>query len=296
MSIKGIKELYPKIPLSEKIKGYIALCRPFTLLAPVLAGVFGVLAPVEAITWDHVRIAVYVGVTLALLQAVGQIVNQVIDVELDKRVKPYRPLPKGIISVDEAMGLAWILTIIAVARSFTVSVYFGLMSLAILFFSVFYSLPPLSPRRVNPLLNLFWVSFSRGFLPFIATYSIYGDINEAIAYSTIALFWCLALQGTKDINDAVYDKEFGIKTVANTYGLTGLRVLAIIMLILHGVVTLALGKTLLLTVTVLGFVGVVTMNKVFYLLENNVAWAIYYIGLGLHYIVAFLYYGHFFVV
>ena len=286
--VGGIKELYPRIPLSTKIKGYIALTRPFTLIAPIMAGVFGVLAPVHEITLYHIKTAVYVGVTLALLQAVGQIVNQVVDAELDSKAKPYRPIPRGIVTRDEAMGIAYLLSMIAIARAFTVSLTFGLLSLVFLFFAVFYSLPPLSPRRVNPLLNLFWVSFSRGFMPFIATLSVFGEWNIAFSYSGLALLWCLALQGTKDVNDALFDLEYGIKTVANTYGTTGLKRIASIMLGIYLLLLIYSKQYLFLITFALGIVALFSIDKTYKLVENNLAWALFYIGLGLHYLIVFV--------
>ena len=71
--------------------------RPFTLLAPLSVGLILTLA-VEGITYQALTRGVYVGITLALAQACGQTINQVVDAELDKLVKPYRPIPSGRVS------------------------------------------------------------------------------------------------------------------------------------------------------------------------------------------------------
>ena len=94
----GIVEGYPRLQKRfGRLVGYIQLVRPFTLVAPILAGIFGVLAPINNIDFQTFLVAIYVGVTLALAQAAGQCLNQYADVELDKVVKPYRPIPSGLI-------------------------------------------------------------------------------------------------------------------------------------------------------------------------------------------------------
>jgi len=148
----GIVEGYPKLRRRfGKFVGYIQLVRPFTLLAPLLAGIFGVLTPVKNFSLEHLTTAVYVGLTLALLQASGQVINQYADSELDKLIKPYRPIPSGLVTREEALGLAWLLAIFSIGRAFTISTFFGLIGLTLLFFAVFYSLAPFSPRKVHPL-------------------------------------------------------------------------------------------------------------------------------------------------
>ncbi len=283
----GIKYGYPKAPLPRKLKAYAMLLRPFTLLAPSLAGIFGVVVGAGSLTYEVLKTGVYVGVTLALAQAVGQVINQVVDAELDKVIKPYRPIPRGWVSRDEAMGLAWLLAVVAVARAFTVTVTFGLWVLVMLFFAVFYSLPPISPRRVNPFLNLLWVSFSRGFIPFIATVTVYGPLSKALLYSLIAWLWCFSLQGTKDVPDAEGDRMFGIKTVYNTYGMKGLVITSLTGLGLLTILSLASGHVLFLALIPLGVASLATIRREF-ITENTLGWALFYVGLGLTYLLAII--------
>jgi 4-hydroxybenzoate polyprenyltransferase len=131
----GIKKRYPHLEKRfGKLTAYFQLIRPFTLMAPLLAGFFGVLSIVT-----DFYLAIYVGLTLAACQAVGQIINQYCDIELDKIIKPYRPLPAGVLTKEEALGAAWLLAIAAIARAFTVNIQFGL-GIITLFFIAF---PPL---------------------------------------------------------------------------------------------------------------------------------------------------------
>jgi geranylgeranylglycerol-phosphate geranylgeranyltransferase len=201
--------------------------------------------------------------------------NQAIDADLDKVVKPYRPIPSGRVTKDEAMGLAFLLALAAVGRGFTISVYFGLMVCLMLFFAAFYSLPPFSPRRLNAWLNLLWISFSRSFLPFIAVMGLKG-----FPYAILAFAWALGWQGTKDIPDVEADRRFGIKTIANTCGVEGLRAYSFVLTMAYGALALMLCRPLFLFLLPLAAYGLMRYDRP-WRGENTIAWAVYYSGLGL---------------
>ena len=271
----GILEGFPRIrKMFGKLADYIVLMRPFTLLAPITVGVFLTLA-VDGISYSSLTKGVYVGITLALAQAVGQIVNQVADAELDKIAKPYRPIPQGRVSKEEALGLSYLLAIAAVGRAFTISIYFGLMVCVMLFFAVFYSLPPISPRRVNPFLNLLWVAFSRGFIPIIAVMGL-----EHYKYAIISFIWCLGWQGTKDIPDVEADRKFGIKTIANTYGVKALKYLSALMTVAL-IVTIHYLKMYVFTPLIIIALWGLLRYEDKWIGENTIAWQVFYIGLAL---------------
>jgi 4-hydroxybenzoate polyprenyltransferase len=284
----GIREGYPRLRRRfGRLMAYVQLCRPFTLVAPVMAGLFGVLAPVAEPSPGHVVTAVYVGLTLALAQACGQCINQYADVELDRVVKPYRPLPSGAISREEAMGVAWLLAIFSVGRAFTIGTPFGLVTLALIFFAVFYSLSPLSPRRVNPFLNVGWTAVSRGLIPALAVWSVYGDPRGALHYAAFAFLWCLALQGTKDIGDSEGDRMFGIRTIANSYGARGFLVYAAAVSSAMYVYAY-LFVPVMLALIPLTAVALIGLRRQVAGVENNLSWVCFYLGLGLTYVLMFL--------
>jgi len=285
----GIVKGYPRIKRRfGKLSGYIQLVRPFTLLAPLLSGIFGVLAPVEQITIQHLLTAIYAGVTLALAQAAGQCLNQYSDAELDKIVKPYRPIPCGLIEREEALGISILLILIAVARAFTINTFFGLITLLLIFFAVFYSLAPFSPRKIHPLVNLGWLAISRGFLPMFAVFSVYGNPNMAWKYSLLAFLWVMGLQSTKDFPDVEGDRKFGIKTVPSCYGVKGQIILTSICTILYTFTTLVLSLYFMLILVPLSIVALLFLRKKAVLTENTISWVIFYLGLGLLYILIFL--------
>jgi len=289
LNYEGIRKGYPRLRRQfGKLAAYIQLCRVFTLMAPLLAGIFGVLTPVKEITFQHLYTAIYVGITLALAQATGQVLNQYADVELDKIIKGYRPIPSGLVSREEALGISWLLAIFAVGRAFTISTFFGLVVLTCLFFAVFYSLLPFSPRKIHPLANVSWMAFSRGFLPMFAVWSVFGTLDYAWIYSVLAFIWVMGFQSSKDVPDVDGDNKFGIKTIPESYGLKGLVVSMAICTIIYGVTSLYFKRYVMLSILPLGALAIFTTNKQSRLTENTYSWTSFYVGLGLIYVLMFL--------
>ena len=290
----GIQKGYPRLQRRfGRLVAYIQLLRVFTLFAPILSGLLGVLTPVKEVTFAHITIAIFAGVTLALLQGAGQVINQWSDLELDKLARPYRPLPSGAVSRDEALGLAWLLAIFAVGRAFTVTVTFGLFTLVLLFFSVFYSLAPFSPRKVNSFLNNAWMAISRGFLPFLAVLSVYGKMEDALPWAVFGFLWVFAFQPFKDTSDSEADKKFGIKTFFTSFGERGaLRIIrvssaivvAYIMMLAYYDRTYLVFLLLVPLIIIADITGLKSMK----ILENNRGWVCFYLGLSFMYILVFI--------
>lgn len=286
---EGVRKGYPKLKRKfGRVVGYLVLLRPLTLLAPLIAGVMGVLTPLNEITYTHLTTAIYTGVTLALLQACGQCLNQYADLELDKIVKPYRPLPSGLVSKEEALGLSWLLAIFAVGRAFTISTFFGLVALTLLFFAVFYSLAPFSPRKIHPLSNVLWMAISRGFLPMFAVWSVFGELSKAWQYSLLAFIWILGFQSTKDVADVPGDQKFGIKTVPGIYGQRGLITLMVICLILYTSFSMYLKIYIMLLNLPVATLAILTTKRQSQFTENTYSWCCMYLGLTLVYALMFI--------
>lgn len=269
-----------------RLAGYVQLIRPFTLLAPLIAGFIGVLTPVETITRDHLVTGIYAGVTLALAQGCGQTLNQYADAELDTIIKPYRPIPQGLVSRDEALGVAWLLAIVSMGRSFVLGNFFALVVLTLLFFAVFYSLAPFSPRKVNPWVNVWWMAFSRGFLPVLAVYSKYGLLRNAFVYAVLGFIWVYGFQSTKDIDDVEGDRMFNIKTVPSEYGVSMVYRVAEACLLVYVIFALVYRSFMVLLAPV-GVVAIVLGRKKSRVTENNYGWTFFYIGLAMFYLLMF---------
>jgi len=212
--------------LNQKIRAYIDLLRPATLFTPFIAGLFGILIQLgytnqPSLFLQHWKTVIYAGVTLMLAQACGQCFNQSVEeeIKIDRVNKPYRPLVKGTLSKNEARSLAWILALIAIGRSFTINPWFGGFVTALVGFGIFYSLPPLRMKK-----KLFWgtawQAFSRGFLPILTMWSVFGNpINRIpVAIGSILFVFMLGAQPNKDIVDQKGDKRYGVKSLITEYG------------------------------------------------------------------------------
>lgn len=291
---KGIKAYYPKIPIAKRVKAYIVLLRPLTLLPALLAGIIGTSLPLFLIHGDILsewRTLIYVGVTLMLLQAVGQITNQVSDVEIDRINKPYRPIVQGLITKEEAMGFAWILAFIAIMRAITVGIIFGIFSVIFLFFAVCYNLPP-RIKRYTWLGNL-WLGVSRGYLPFVASWSVFGSLSDLHPHliGMFALLWVFAFNATKDFPDVEGDKKFAIPTLPVRYGYQGAKR---IMMSLGVFLPIYLAYAHLFLPNILFLLPVCFLQPLIYWgigksldwTENTLAWVTFYAGLCLIYLLA----------
>ena len=208
---------------AEHIRGYIDLLRPFTLMAPFIVSMSIMVASlvynyvtVESNWWFIVGNA---SLTIALVNAASNALNQASDEESDRISKPYRPIPRGIIGADEAQSLAYILYLFALLRAVTINQWFGLFVFLIMVFTVLYSLPPRMKKYL--FINQIWIAIPRGLLGILAGWSVFGSPFQPLPL-IIGLFATIYLIGgmtTKDISDAKADKTTGVKTLINTIGL-----------------------------------------------------------------------------
>jgi len=210
--------------LKQRIMSYIDLIRPFTLLAPIIVSICIMIASffynkiatdLFAALWGTIIPASF---TLALLNGASNALNQVTDLKADKISKPYRPIPRGTVSIFEAKVISLILYLSTVLLSIFVSVIFTVFILLIVIFTITYSLPP---RLKDYLfLNQLWIGVPRGLLGVLASWSVFGNALDSLPLTIgfIAMFFLIGGSITKDIVDSEADKKTGTRTLINTYG------------------------------------------------------------------------------
>ena len=108
-----ITERYPgwRVNLPRKLGAYLELIRPFTLLAPIFGGLGGSLLALtvqDFVGFDWGTL-IYGVSTLVLLNAASNCMNASYDAHIDGINKPYRPIPRGLVTSDEASSLAFLL-------------------------------------------------------------------------------------------------------------------------------------------------------------------------------------------
>ncbi len=208
----------------KKIKSYMELFRPFTLLAPLIVSVSIMIASFfysnhNDIFTNLIYLIIPAGIILALLNGASNTLNQITDLKTDKISKPYRPLPKKTISIKEAKIITAILYTLSITFSFFINANFFLFVLLITFFTVTYSIKPRFKDKL--FINQLWVGIPRGLLGILASWSVYSNPLQPLplAIGLIAMVFLIGGSITKDITDCDADKKTGTKTLINTYGI-----------------------------------------------------------------------------
>lgn len=238
MSSNNQKEIQ-KVLIPQKIRGYIKLLRPFTLLTPAIGALSGALMSAsynKFENFDLVKLIYGIG-ALVVLNGASNSLNQVYDLDIDKINKPYRPIPSGIVSRDEALLIAWFLYMIAIFRSAIIDFDFALFVFAIALISILYSMPPIRFKQYTWFSNIS-IAIARGLLLIVAGWSIFGDPFKQTTWIRIfggneidiplepvpwlvGSIMCVYLIGaitTKDFTDVEGDRKYGIKTLPVLYG------------------------------------------------------------------------------
>lgn len=216
-------EHYPgwRIGLSRKVGAYIELIRPFTLLAPLFGGLGASMialsiADFEGFSWPTL---VYGVATLMILNAASNCMNAAYDAHIDRINKPYRPIPKGLITRDEASSVAFLLYFFALFRAILISYQFFAIVLILSIITIYYSMPPVRLKK------RFWVSnltiaFARGGLGFLAGWTIFGDPTHPTPWviGSILFIYLVGATTSKDFTDVLGDGKYGMRTLPVVYG------------------------------------------------------------------------------
>lgn len=305
-SYGGIKEAYPGI--SSKLADYFQLTRPFTVIAPVVMA-FNIMG-IERLYHgdllflgsDFVYRVILAGVSMGLLQIVGQVSNQICDgPEYDAMAgKDYRPLCRGAVSESEAWTVVFVSLILALSSGFYISEVYGAFMMILLFFAVFNNLNPVRVKKRFGL-NVFWLGMSRGFIPPVAFWSVTGDITLLpVLIGIVGFLYVFTTNWVKDITDYKADRRYNVETLVVKYD-RDLQYIAKLM------IPLVLIKTLVILVIAevyamafLSFLTFVIFALVILLrlfrnnikdldqMENTLEWVLFYIGLAGGYIITFL--------
>jgi 4-hydroxybenzoate polyprenyltransferase len=248
--------------------------------------------------WDNFSIIVFAALALAAAQAVGQITNQVEDIEIDRvNGKTYRPLVKGVLNEESAQIVAWAFAIFSILIGFSINITYGLFMIVFLLFGVFYNIEPFRLKK-RLWINTGSLAISRGLLPLPAAWCIFGshlDLEPWLIGSVMAI-WVLGWQNTKDINDVEGDNRFGMITPASYYGLKKLSIIIILLsamsftllglFVLSGIISSNMLFLSILAIPTLWMITKLThMNFSKSSLENNELWAGFYLTLAGFYII-----------
>jgi 4-hydroxybenzoate polyprenyltransferase len=228
------------------VRRYLRLARPFTLLPPLLGIVSGAVCafgsahnpdPARRVTWAVVATVAIGSLCASAMNAASNIVNQIADLEIDRKNKPERPLVTGEIPLSRAWLLAGILYVITILPTWLVVPYpyqsFAQRMGAPLAFhaaffiycvgamaSLVYSFPALGRTKRHWLAANLTIAITRGGLLKVAGWAFVASIFVAEAWAIGGIFalFLLGTTSTKDFSDIEGDREHGVVTLPIRFG------------------------------------------------------------------------------
>ena len=229
-----------------RLRRYVTLARPFTLLPPLFGIVSGaVCAFGSAHNPDpHRQLTASVILTVALgslcasfLNAANNALNQIYDLEIDRINKPKRPIVTGQVSIREAWIFTWILYALGLIPTWWVVVYpftawrarfFAPLTAHETFFiylaafvSTFvYSVPAFGRTKAHPIGANLTIAIPRGCLLKVAGWTMVAraTVAEPWFIGAIFMFFLLGAASTKDFSDIEGDRAGDCRTLPIVFG------------------------------------------------------------------------------
>jgi 4-hydroxybenzoate polyprenyltransferase len=228
------------------LKVWLRLVRPFTLLPPLLGILSGAVCafgsahnpdPARRLTWPIVVTVVIGSLAASAMNAASNIVNQIADLEIDRRNKPDRPLVTGDISIGSAWTVAAVLYAAAILPTWLVVPYpyhsfaerlAAPLSLHAAFFiysigalaTFVYSFPAFGRSKRHWFWANFTIAVTRGGLLKVAGWSFVASVVlwEPWAIGGVFALFLLGATSTKDFSDMEGDRLHGVVTLPLRFG------------------------------------------------------------------------------
>ncbi|ACL24119.1 (bacterio)chlorophyll synthase [Chloroflexus aggregans] len=214
-----------RVSLSRKIRAHIELADPVTWISPVLVCFCGALASGYERGFDWTRPDHWWLMLLGALMTgplgtgFSQSINDYFDRELDAINDPQRPIPAGILTLNEAR---WNWIVLGTA-TMLVSLVFGQPLIVVLAFvgivlSVIYSMPPIKLKKHfwlgPPAVGLGYVSMS-----WLAGHLIFAPLTwQSVVVALINGGLAAGLLFLNDIKSVEGDRKLGLKSLTVAIG------------------------------------------------------------------------------
>lgn len=186
--------------------------------------------------------------SVSLVAAAGNVINDYFDFELDKEYKPNRPLPQSEFSLDTAMYMhaAFAVTGIAIGfylgyqtNNYQTGYFYVICVLLLYLYSSYLKKVPLAGNIVVSALTAFvfllLLMFEKNFLAtvqFEGAQYVFGMLMLQVKfYGGFAFITNLARELVKDIEDAEGDASHNIHTMAVQFGINATRYIAVAVLV-----------------------------------------------------------------
>lgn len=233
----------------------VRLVRPFTLLPPLLGIVSGAVCafgsahnpdPSRRVTWAVVLTVAVGSLCASAMNAASNIVNQIADLEIDRKNKPGRPLVTGEIPISRAWILAFALYLAAILPTWLVVPHpyesfaerlAAPLALHAAFFiyclgalaTFIYSFRAFGRSKRHWFWANFTIAVTRGGLLKVAGWSFIASVAvwEAWAIGAIFALFLLGTISTKDFSDMEGDRAHGVRSLPVRFGVeTAARIMA----------------------------------------------------------------------
>ena len=211
-----------------KLRLYVELARPFTLLAPALGMLSGALTaigapPHEVWSWATVMPMLYGAAMAAIFNAGSNALNQIYDLEIDRVNKGKRPLPSGRMTIAEAWRFTIVAYVLTLWLAWMVAPQgrhecFWIVLVAVVA-TYIYSAPPLRTKQHGLWANV-TIAIPRGVLLKVAGWSAAKTVMGAEPWFIGSIFglFLLGASTTKDFADIEGDRLGGCETLPILYG------------------------------------------------------------------------------
>jgi len=228
------------------MRRYLRLARPFTLLPPLVGIVSGAVCafgsahnpdPERRVTGAVVLTVAIGSLCASAMNAASNIVNQIADLEIDRKNKPERPLVTGEIAIPRAWAVAAGLYVLAIVPTWLVVPYphetlaarlTAPLHLHAAFFiylvgalaTFVYSFPAFGRSKRHWFWANFTIAVTRGGLLKVAGWSFVASVlwGEAWAIGGIFALFLLGATSTKDFSDMEGDRAHGCITLPIRFG------------------------------------------------------------------------------
>jgi len=208
---------------APKIKAYFTLIRPY---GPLIMGATVILGEILAVSRAPTIQELYLGfLTAFFLTSAAFVLNDYVDVEIDRVNSPHKPLPKGTISMNAALIYGISLSTLGLLFPFLLSIDVFFLASFTFIISLLYNLYGKKTGFPGNLMVSFSMAITIVFGAFI--------VDRAMNSVPMTIFFLIFLSNTgreitKGIADVEGDKRKNVKSVAILFGAKKAAILAAI--------------------------------------------------------------------
>ncbi|MCC6012760.1 MAG: UbiA family prenyltransferase [Candidatus Verstraetearchaeota archaeon] len=200
---------------------YLLIIRPLNSIMMGLAVIIGEITMLNNIPkLEDIIFGFLIGF---FLTAFSMVLNDIMDIEIDRINEPNRPLPSGRISINNAKIYSIILAIIGISLTFYFSIYAIIIAFSSLIVSILYNTKAKKTGLLGNIMVAYCVAIPFLFGAIITSNSINMKI---LTFFMLAFLSTIGREIIKGIADIKGDKIKNIRTLALVYGVKKAAIIA----------------------------------------------------------------------